>query len=351
MNDKSTISAEVRDFIVHNIEGHSKDIGRLTAEKFGLSRVTIAKYLSTLIKEGALEASGKTKGREYKLRNMVDDGFRFSVQGLQEDVVWIQTVKPLLSEVQPNVLAICAHGFTEILNNVISHSESQKAFVCIQRNAARILMLVADSGVGIFHKIQHELKLADPQHAILELAKGKLTTEPANHTGEGIFFTSRMFDTFHIVSGGLVFTRFNKQNDWLSEVEGKPGVFENGTTVKMEIKTNAPQTDRQVFDEYRAEFDNFGFSKTIIPLVLMKYEGEQLISRSQAKRLLSRVDQFKEVFLDFKGITTIGQAFADEIFRVYVREHPHVSIHPVNASEDVISMIKRIMESAESSDS
>ena len=53
-------------------------------------------------------------------------------------------------------------------------------------------------------------------------------------------------------------------------------------------------------DTYRAEFDTFGFSKTIIPLKLMECEGEKLISRSQAKRLLKRVDKFKEVALDLR---------------------------------------------------
>ena len=91
--------------------------------------------------------------------------------------------------------------------------------------------------------------------------------------------------------------------------------------------------------------DERGFSETIIPLKLMEDEGEKLISRSQAKRLLRRVDRCKEVCLDFNGITEIGQAFADEIFRVYRKTNPQVHLYPVNASDDVMMMINRALGS------
>jgi hypothetical protein len=52
---------------------------------------------------------------------------------------------------------------------------------------------------------------------------------------------------------------------------------------------------------------------------LAKYGNDQLISRSQAKRLLARIELFKIVLFDFSGVETIGQAFADEIFRVFAQ--------------------------------
>jgi RNA polymerase sigma-70 factor (ECF subfamily) len=42
------------------------------------------------------------------------------------------------------------------------------------------------------------MHLLDERHAILELSKDQLTTDPARHTGDGIFFTSRMFDSFDL---------------------------------------------------------------------------------------------------------------------------------------------------------
>ena len=76
---------------------------------------------------------------------------------------------------------------------------------------------------------------------------------------------------------------------------------------------------------------------------LAQLGDEQLISRSQAKRLIARFDRFKTVILDFSGVLEIGQAFADEIFRVYALAHPQVELSPVNMSEQVERMWLRAM--------
>lgn len=341
MSEKSIKSQEIQDFIIHNVAAHPDDVSRLTAEKFGLSRVAVVNRLRSLVKDGLLTATGKTKARRYELALLSGVKKTLTITPeLQEDEVWTTIVKPHLVGVKENVLGICAHGFTEMFNNVLDHSESTTAKILVGRTAAGIMLEVRDYGVGIFNKIQKALNLSDPQHAILELTKGKLTTDKDKHTGEGIFFTSRMFDQFTINSGTLQFVRHRTADDWLFESDGAPV---HGTQVIMSIATNAVHTSKDIFDKYRAEFDEFGFSKTNIPLVLLKYEGEQLISRSQAKRLMSRVDQFREVILDFKGITSIGQAFADEVFRIYRREHPLVHIYPINLKEEaVIRMIQRV---------
>lgn len=81
--------------------------------------------------------------------------------------------------------------------------------------------------------------------------------------------------------------------------------------------------------------EDYGFNKAVVPVRMLKHGLEQLISRSQAKRLLARFERFKVVILDFKGVDTIGQAFADEIFRVFSSEHPDVKLVPVNATSEV----------------
>ena len=59
-----------------------------------------------------------------------------------------------------------------------------------------------------------------------------------------------------------------------------------------------------------------------MPLLLAQYEGEKLISRSQAKRVAHRFERFERVELDFAGVPDIGQAFADEMFRVFAKRIP-----------------------------
>lgn len=79
---------------------------------------------------------------------------------------------------------------------------------------------------------------------------------------------------------------------------------------------------------------------------LAQAQNETLVSRSQAKRVLARLERFKEVLLDFKRVTSIGPAFADEIFRVFRSTHPAVHLVVVNASDEVQKMIRRAESAA-----
>src|SRR5207237_5942920 len=124
------------------------------------------------------------------------------------------------------------------------HSGGMQVFVQMRKTAAATELLIMDNGVGIFNKIQSALHLLDERHAILELAKGKLTTDPKHHTGEGIFFTSRMFDKFDILSGGVFFNHiFGQAEDWILEQER----FETGTSVWMELNNHTARTTRKIF--------------------------------------------------------------------------------------------------------
>jgi len=86
---------------------------------------------------------------------------------------------------------------------------------------------------------------------------------------------------------------------------------------------------------------DYRFDKTIVPIRLMTYGDDRLVSRSQAKRLLSRMDRFRHVILDFDGVDAIGQAFADEIFRVFAGKHGDIEIVAIQANEQISRMINR----------
>ena len=236
-----------------------------------------------------------------------------------------------------NVLNIWHYGFTEMFNNAVDHSSGTAIYIQLKRTAVTIEMVLMDNGVGIFKKIQTALHLLDERHAILELAKGKLTTDPKHHTGEGIFFSSRMFDQFDILSGGVFFShKFGDTNDWIVEREG----FGSGTAVWMKLKNHTSRTAAKVFGQYTSG-DDYGFAKTIVPVNLARYGNENLISRSQAKRLLARIDLFKTVVFDFSEVPTIGQAFGDEIFRVFHSNHPQIELLTIHANSEVKRMIDR----------
>jgi len=230
------------------------------------------------------------------------------------------------------------HGVTEMFNNALDHSGGKHITVLVQKSAAITEMRIMDDGVGIFKKIQAALNLIDERHSVLELAKGKFTTDPKNHSGEGIFFTSRMFDSFDILSGGVYFShQFGGPSDWILERD-KPS---HGTTVWMKLNNHTSRTTKKIFDQFTSGDEDFTFSKTIVPVKLAKYGDDNLISRSQAKRLLARIELFKTVILDFTEVPTIGQAFADEIFRVFATDHPGIELISSHANSEVKKMIDR----------
>ena len=347
MNTRSEVTQSIRRFILKNVEEHSADIAAFTAEVFGVSRQSVSRHLRNLVAQGLITATGKTKSRRYYLVTLVEESFSLTVTPeFEESVVWQQRLLPHLDGVASNVLAICDYGFTEMLNNVIDHSESERVNINLIRNADKVMMNIRDFGVGIFNKIQSELNLNDPRHALLELSKGKLTTDPRLHTGEGIFFTSRVFDNFYIFSGSIGFTQEYKEDGWLFDDIGREHI--EGTIVSMDIRTDAEHTIQEIFDRFASGEDDYSFNKTHVVIKLSRYEGENLISRSQAKRILSRVDLFREVSLDFQDIDTIGPSFADEIFRVFPNQHPEILFIPVNTSPQVQRAIQRVRQNSSS---
>ena len=174
--------------------------------------------------------------------------------------------------------------------------------------------------------------------AILELSKGKLTTDPDRHTGQGIFFTSRMLDEFSILSRGAYFSHVaTRPVDWILDDDDP----DSSTIVTMELDNNTDRTLKEVFDQYSSG-DNYDFSKTVVPLRLAKFGEEKLISRSQAKRALARVERFKSVVFDFAGVEMIGQAFADEIFRIWAKAHGDVVCTVIDASPAVRKTIAAV---------
>ena len=331
------IEDAIKTFIIEQVPSHKNDIVTFTMNHFDISKPTAAKFLNQLISENIIEMKRKGRYPDYSLVTK-KYSFRYKLKDkLEEDVILRKDILPLLSDVQENVQRIVQYCFTEMVNNVIDHSNADIMNIKIDLNALNIEILVIDNGVGIFNKIQKDLNLDDPKHSILELAKGKFTSDPERHSGEGIFFTSRLCDKFMILSGRLFFSGHH-EDDWI--LENPDSV--SGTTVSMVIEKKSHLNISNIFNEYADPDKQPGFYKTRIPVKLMEYEGELLLSRSQAKRLITRFDKFLEVILDFQGVTEIGQAFADEVFRVFRNAHPNVHLEPINCSPTVQRMIAYI---------
>lgn len=334
---------KIREFILEKVERNPKDIVNITIDNFTISRQAVNKHIRQLIEQKAIIREGKAKSVRYFLHPQSEWNATFSLaDNRAEDVIWRNEIKQKLGQLPDNALAIWNHGFSEMFNNVIDHSEGTTVTINIKKTAYSTEMDIWDNGIGIFTKIKNAMGLLDERHAVIELTKGKLTTDPTRHSGEGIFFSSRMFDEYSILSGEVFLSHtYEKDEDWILQTSK----YQNGTLITMKLRNNTARTTQEIFNRFSD--DDYGFTKTVVPVRLAQYGNEQLISRSQAKRLLIRIERFKTVLFDFKDVESIGQAFADEVFRVFARQHPNMEILAINANDAVFQMIRRVKSNTE----
>lgn len=327
----------LRKQVLEAVARDGRNVAARLAKRHKVSRQAASAWLARLREEGLIAAHGVGRGVAYELVPTVQETRRYVRASLQEDRVWNEAFAPRFADLPANVRDIWHYGVTEMVNNAIDHSGSAEITVGVRRDALDSAAWIADEGEGIFLKIQRALKLFDPREAILELAKGKLTTDPARHTGEGIFFASKVMDAFEIRSGRLHFLH----SEWAEDMLVERPADAPGTLVLMRLANDSRRTLKEVFDRFAAP-EEYTFDKTIVPVRLALYEGEKLISRSQAKRLVQRFERFRTVVLDFSGVAEIGQAFADEVFRVFQDSHPGTKLVPTEMTPAVRRMVSRV---------
>jgi len=175
----------IRDLLAEKNEVSSGEV----AEIAGVTRQAAHYHLRRMVETGEITAAGAGRASRYVRRSLWTK--RFLLEGLQEDRVWNELYNGT-SEVEAlpeDAGAIARFAFTEMLNNAIDHSGSEYVDVPVTVTEDRLLFSVIDTGVGAFEHVRKAKDLEDHPAAIQELAKGKLTTDPARHTGEGIFFT------------------------------------------------------------------------------------------------------------------------------------------------------------------
>ncbi len=333
--------SKIPDFLIKHIPKHPNDIIPFAQNKLGVSKVSVHRHLRILLEKGAIVKSGFTTQVSYYLKDSASKKFTILFDlGLGEYEVWIKYLEENFKGLRKNIYDIVAYGFTEIFNNAIDHSEGTGATVHIDWENDVLILSVMDDGVGIFEKIKKAFQLTDKRESILQLSKGKLTTDPENHSGEGIFFTSRAFDEFAIYSNELLYFRDNSEDDFYFETRDDSG---KGTVVKMKVRLNSEKNLLDIFKEYSSENEDGipGFNKTKIAVQLAQLDQERYVSRSQAKRLLLNLEKFEHIILDFKKVEAVGQAFVDEVFRVFKNKNPNIKIDYLNANDDIEFMIRR----------
>lgn len=323
-------------YILDKICSGSKSVSKEVSEAFGMSPNTVHTYLNELIGDDIIV---KRKRGEYELVTTQEVyNFERSKGELSFDTIAYETcLSKKIEHLSENIKHMWAYAVSEMVNNVIDHSASEKMQVIVTQNYLKTSVIISDNGVGIFEKIKKHFALANLDEAICELFKGKLTTDKENHSGEGIFFTSKMMDTFLITSSGKVFATTKYNNDQIFDVNDSS----SGTCVLMSLSNFTNRTAKEIFDLY-SDTDG-AFITTKIPIKSIFDSAP--ISRSQAKRICYRLDNFEEVIFDFENVSWMGQGFAHQIFVVYQKAHPNIKLLPVNMNDSVKNMYNHVINS------
>jgi anti-sigma regulatory factor (Ser/Thr protein kinase) len=298
--------------------------------------------------EGLLHRTGRTRGVAYRLPNRRGEPLpatpgpfhkKYHLEGLREDAVYADVALRLAlrRSLSSAAYRIFAYAFTEMLNNAIEHSHSPDCAVEVALTEHEIRAQIRDQGIGVFTSVAQSHRLAQEEEAIGELLKGKATSLPERHAGEGIFFTSKACDRLALRShrSELVFDA-RKKDIFVNVCR-----YLRGTEVSLSVSRSARRKLEDVFSAFAPEDFDFRFERS---LVNVRFYAGEYVARSEARRLLARLDQFQEVILDFSGVKSIGQGFADEIFRVFTAAHPGVALKRVNVAPGIEAVIRHVID-------
>ena len=332
------------------IEKHLKKRGEVRAadiiKETGFSRTYINRILQDFRREGRIRLLGRANRARYVSTDPRAMGKAVAAEpafhrmlrnvNLEEDIILRQAKNEttVFHRIPRRIERIVEYGFTEMLNNAIEHSKSKRIDVKLNRNETGISFVILDRGVGIFKNIMAKRNLSSELEAIQDLVKGKLTTAPKAHTGEGIFFTSKVADVLEIRSSRKLLTFDNRIGDVF--IRNTP--LRKGTQVSFRASLKSKRKLESVFRQFTGE--ELTFDRTSVAVKLYAIDTG-FVSRSQARRLLPGLEKFHKVVLDFRDIELVGQAFIDEIFRVWKSKHPRRIIEARNANQNVQFMMDR----------
>lgn len=346
--NKLSTNMDIKSLILAKIQKTGQIKASDVIKELGFSRTYINRFLRELRDEGKIILIGNANKAFYVLADkeiltrakeqiLIFDK-TFNRQNLDEDRLLnkIKQSTGIFYTIQDNIDHIVQYSFLEMVNNAIEHSKSEKIRITIYKISNAITFVIEDWGIGIFENLKTKFNLPNTLTSIQELLKGKKTTEPTQHTGQGIFFTSKLADSFTIKSSNKVLMFNNIINDlFIEDRKTHPG-----TSVIFSISVSSKKTTQEIFNAYSNQ--EYEFSKTQVRVKLFRV-GKDILSRSEARRVMINLDSFQEIILDFTGVESVGQAFADEIFRVWQNNHTNIIITYINANENVEFMIKRAL--------
>lgn len=325
-------------WITEAVLAHSDDLPAHLMERLDIGRRAAGTILARLTDAQWLAQTGTARRPRFVPGLQRQVVRRYPLQGLEEDLPWSRDFAPMLA-LPPKVARLAQHAFGELLNNAIEHSGGTAVTVSMRQTPVHLQLLVSDNGCGLFDRVARSFRISDPALAMLELTKGKLTSEPRRHTGRGLYFTTRIADVLDLHANSAAFQhRAWQRHRW----QRTTPAARQGTSVFVAIALDTPVTLDDVLRAHSCDGQGYAFERTVVPLQFLASMGHALDSRAQARRAALRLQQFRRAQLDFAGVEDVGHGFADELFRVFARCHPQLELEPLNMPPAVRALVDGI---------
>ncbi|MFA6294009.1 MAG: HTH domain-containing protein, partial [Victivallales bacterium] len=168
---------DIKKQILEKLNESESLTGQELCKVFNISRQALNKHIKTLVETCKIVKEGRTRGSVYRIgakqkRNAVEKLCRIiSLSGAHEDQVFddfnaILNTKKMLDK---NIYDILYYSFTEMTNNAIDHSKSEKCRISVSLDMYKVKFTIRDNGIGIFSSIYKKFGLPDENSAVGEL--------------------------------------------------------------------------------------------------------------------------------------------------------------------------------------
>ena len=142
----------IKRYMLAKIEEDDTAFVQKTAENFQISQTTVKRYIRDCMQaETLLQNVERSCG--YALTETVYEQEYSTEEGLLEDRVYFEDIRPYLEALSENSRRIWGYAFTEILNNAIEHAQAGCIFIRLRKTVLDTEITITDDGIGLFRKI------------------------------------------------------------------------------------------------------------------------------------------------------------------------------------------------------
>ena len=259
---------------------HPDDLALQLEQAFTLGRRRARRLLDQMVALQWLHAEGTRRRPRFRpgpLRQVVR---RYELPNVEEDLAWSRDFAPYFA-LPDAVLRLARHAFTELVNNAAEHSGGSQVTVSMRQTPTNMQLLVSDDGCGLFARLGTSHHLETPALAMLELGKGRLTSQPSRHTGRGLYFTARVADVLDLHANDAAFQHRGWQPHHWQPV--RPAA-RGGTSVFVAFSLDTARCLDAEMRAHSLDGAGYGFERTRVALSLLGDAQQGLESRAQARR-------------------------------------------------------------------